>query len=66
MFGSDISLRDSTDGENIKISGRKKYLLSETHFSGQHNAMNILASTLVMNEMKICSKRIKDYLKLIT
>ncbi len=64
-FGNDISLRDSTDGENIKISGRKRYLLSETHFSGQHNAMNILASTLVMNEMKICSKRTKEYLKLI-
>ena len=60
-FGTDYSLRDSTDGENIKISGRKKYLLSETHFSGNHNAMNILACTLVASEMKICSKRIRHY-----
>ncbi len=60
-FGTDYSLRDSTDGENIKISGRKKYLLSETHFSGNHNAMNILACTLVASEMKICSKRIWKY-----
>ena len=38
-----IRPRDYTDGERIIISGRKKYLLSETHFSGMHNAMNILS-----------------------
>lgn len=65
VFGNNISSRDSTDGENIKISGRKKYKLSETNFSGLHNAMNILSCTLVANEMKICSKRTKDYIKSI-
>lgn len=65
IFRNDISSRDSTDGENIRISGRKKYKLSETNFSGLHNAMNILSCTLVVNEMKICSKRTKEYLKSI-
>lgn len=63
IFGSDYFLRDSTDGENIKISGRRRYLLSETMFSWPHNAMNILSCVIVANELKICSKRIKKYLK---
>ena len=53
---------DRTDGENIIISGRRKYKLSETHFSGFHNAMNILACTVVTNGLRICSKRTKWYL----
>jgi len=32
-FGTAPDLRDRTDGENITISGRKKYRLSETNFS---------------------------------
>ena len=59
-------LKDRTDGENIIISGRKKYLLSETQFSGIHNAMNILSVTLVTNVLKICSKRTREYLKNIS
>lgn len=62
IFGQDEALKDRTDGENIIISGRKKYLLSETRFSGLHNAMNILSSTLVTNALRICSKRTKEYL----
>lgn len=54
--------KDRTDGENIIISGRKKYKLSETHFTGYHNAMNILSVGIVANEMWICSKRTKMYL----
>ena len=54
-------LRDWTDGENIAISGRKKYKLSETKFTGPHNAMNFLATALVGNTLKICSKRTKVY-----
>ena len=57
---------DRTDGENIIISGRKKYHLSETRFSGFHNAMNILACTVITNSMKICSKRTLEYLKNIS
>lgn len=64
-FGNDISFRDSTEGEKIKISWLTKYKLSDTNFSGIHNAMNILACGLVANEMRICSKRTKEYLKLI-
>jgi len=55
------SLRDRTDGENIIISGRRKYKLSETKFTGPHNAMNLLATGLVGNTLKICSKRTKKY-----
>lgn len=60
IFSQDIG-RDSTDGERIIISGRRRYLLSETQFSGMHNALNILSVWLVANEMKICSKRMKKY-----
>ncbi len=60
------TLKDYTNGEDIIISWRRKYKLSETQFSGAHNAMNILASTLITNMMKICSKRTKEYLKSIT
>ncbi|MDD5376943.1 MAG: UDP-N-acetylmuramoyl-L-alanine--D-glutamate ligase [Candidatus Gracilibacteria bacterium] len=62
VFGTYTNLKDRTDGENIIISGRKKYLLSETRFSGIHNAMNILSSALVTNALKICSKRTREYL----
>lgn len=57
-----LPLRDWTDGENIVVSGRRKFCLSETHFSGMHNAMNILACALVANEMGICGKHTKKYL----
>ena len=43
MTKSNRSFRDRTDGEDIIIAGRSKYRLSETHFSGVHNAMNILS-----------------------
>lgn len=66
VFGRSTDLRDRTDGENIIISGRKKYLLNETQFSWMHNAMNILSSTLVTNALKICSKRIREYLRNIS
>lgn len=58
--------RDWTNGDDIVISGRKKYHLNETSLTGMHNAQNILAATLVTNEMKICSKRTKTYLKNIS
>lgn len=54
--------RDRTDGEDIIISGRKKYKLTETQLSWMHNAMNILSVGIVANEMKICSKRMREYL----
>jgi UDP-N-acetylmuramoylalanine-D-glutamate ligase len=66
LFGTDNTLKDRTDGENIIISNRKKYILSETRFSGLHNAMNILSCTLITNILKICSKRIREYLKNIS
>ncbi len=57
---------DRTDGEDILISGIQKYKLGETSFSGVHNAMNILACTMVADELAIPSKRTKTYLKSIT
>lgn len=59
----ELTPKDYTDWENIVISGRKKFLLSETNFSGFHNALNILSVTMVTNEMKICSKRVRGYLQ---
>lgn len=58
--------RDWTNGVDIVVSWRKKYSLSETHFSGLHNALNMLSVVLVLNEMKVCSKRVREYLKNIT
>jgi UDP-N-acetylmuramoylalanine--D-glutamate ligase len=55
-------IRDCTDGEDIVISGRRKYKLSETELSWSHNAMNILAVCLIASQMKICSKRVRKYL----
>ncbi len=60
------AIRDITDGENILISGIQKYKLGETNFSGTHNAMNILACTMVADEFTISSKYTKEYLKSIT
>lgn len=59
-------IKDRTDGENITISWRRKYALSETHFSGFHNAMNLLSVGLLANEMGICSKRMKVYFSEVT
>jgi len=61
LFNTSIGIPDWTDGDNIIISKRKKYKLSETNFSGMHNAMNILSIGILANEMKICSKRMKAY-----
>jgi UDP-N-acetylmuramoylalanine--D-glutamate ligase len=66
IFWVNSDLRDMTDGKIIRISNRKKYLLSETHFTGLHNALNILSATLVMTMMKICSKRTRLYLQSIS
>lgn len=65
-WAQEIVLKDWTNGEDIVISWRRKYKLSETNFSGIHNALNILSATLVTNTMGICSKRTKEYLKNIT
>lgn len=58
-----VELRDRTDGQNITVTGRNKYRLEETRFSGLHNALNVLSVVVVGNAMKICSKRTKTYLK---
>lgn len=58
--------KDWTDGENITISRRNKYKLSDTNFSGLHNAMNLLSIGILASEMKICSKRMKQYFREIT
>ncbi len=65
VFENTLMMKDGTDGQDIKISWRRKYILWDTNFSGMHNAMNILSCVLVANEMKICSKRTREYLKSI-
>jgi UDP-N-acetylmuramoylalanine--D-glutamate ligase len=66
IFSDDIVQGDSTDGEYIRISGQTECQLSQTNFSGIHNAMNILACTLVANEIGISSEQVKEYLQSIT
>lgn len=56
-------LKDRTDGDAIILSWRKKYRLSETHFSGLHNALNILSATVVTSLMGICSQHVAKYLR---
>ena len=63
---SNDDIVDGTDGENILISGIQKYKLSESNFSGVHNAMNILACTIVADELAIPTERTKEYLSSIT
>ncbi len=63
FFWTDPNILDRTNGEDIVINNRRKYRLSDTHFSGLHNAMNLLACTLVTSEMRICSKRVKKYIQ---
>lgn len=64
-YGENQTVKDTTDGENIRISGRIKYQLSQTKLTGTFNAMNLLAAACVANELKICSKRIATYLPAI-
>lgn len=60
-----LNNKDYVSLPDIVVSGRKKYSINKTKFSGIYNAQNILACTLVANEMKICSKRTTKYLKTI-
>jgi UDP-N-acetylmuramoylalanine--D-glutamate ligase len=66
IFGDGHDTNDTTDGENIRVSGQQQYKLSQTHFSGVHNAMNILACTMIADELNLSSEDTKKHLKSIT
>lgn len=61
-FGKINALKDRTDGEGIIIDSQTKYRLSETFFSGIHNAMNILSCVLVTDEMNMDITKVSKYL----
>jgi UDP-N-acetylmuramyl pentapeptide synthase len=42
-----------TDGDRIMVEDYGTFSLSETHFSGSHNAMNILSVLMVMRDLGI-------------
>ena len=65
FFGEsyDKALKDRIEMPYIIISWRKKYDLRETNFVWDVSALNILAATIVTNELWICSKRTKEYLR---
>ncbi|EKE26909.1 MAG: UDP-N-acetylmuramoylalanine-D-glutamate ligase [uncultured bacterium (gcode 4)] len=63
FFWSDNELKDRVEDSDIIVSWRKKINVKETNFRGPYNALNILSSVLVGNEMWICFKRMKNYLK---
>ena len=67
VFSSDRKdLTDTTDWEDIIISGEPRYRLSDTHFSWRHNALNILAVAIVADELDISRERIKIHMRHIT
>ena len=51
IFGEDVSLPDHTLDGAIIISGEAVYALAETAFQGTHNALNILAAGIIMDEL---------------
>ncbi len=64
LFGSDSSLPNRTDGEEIVVSGQPEtLLLSETRFSGLHNAVNVLSCAVVACAMEIPLERVRQHLK---
>lgn len=56
----------STDGEKIFIKNFWEFFLSETTFSGLHNAMNWLSVAIVLAEMGIPLSEAKNFFKNIT
>lgn len=66
VFGKNAELKDRVEYPRIIVSGRRKYTMDETQFSGAHNAMNILSVTMVTNAMKVCSKHVREYLRNIS
>ena len=57
--------KNRVDYPHIIVSGRRKYTMEETNFSGIHNAMNILSAVIVTSTIKICSKHVREYLRSI-
>lgn len=45
--------KNYTDGENIIVNGEHVCCLSDTQFSGKHNAMNFLSVSMVLGKMGI-------------
>ncbi len=66
IFSNDDNSKDSTNGQNIIVNEGENSLLSETHFSGVHNAMNILSCMIVAQELWISSKHTENTLREIT
>ncbi|MCK9271952.1 UDP-N-acetylmuramoyl-L-alanine--D-glutamate ligase [Candidatus Gracilibacteria bacterium] len=63
IFGIENDLENRVEASDIIVSGKKKCSIDETNFSGLYNALNILSSVIVLGELKVCSKRIREYLK---
>ena len=57
LFSEKKSL-NYTDGENIFLDNEKIFSLQETHFSGKHNAMNILSVLLLLKAMHLDFEKI--------
>ncbi len=55
-----------TDGEEIFVKNFGEIQLSETNFSGKHNAMNILSVMIVLRELGVDFKEFKQILSEIS
>ena len=62
IFSDSKKTESSTDGEKIFVKDFGEISLSETHFSGRHNAMNLLSVLLVLREMNLDFEKIAPIL----
>lgn len=62
FFGKNKSLDYNTDGEEIFLKNFGKFILSETSFSGSHNAMNLLSVLLVLEKYSLDKKKVRKIL----
>ena len=62
IFSDSKKTESSTDGEKIFVKDFGEISLSETHFSGRHNAMNLLSVLLILREMNLDFEKIAPIL----
>lgn len=55
-----------TDGERIIVSDVHQYYLSDTTFSGVHNALNLLSVLIVMHALDVDVTKFSTYLPHLT
>lgn len=65
-FADSPICEDFTDGNTIFLSREAVISLDETHFSGRHNALNLLSVLLVLRDMSVDIATVQTVLKSIS